>query len=369
VKGGAERVRDTLRANGLEPPRQLTVAITGHCNLSCRHCWVESAPSRTGTHVPVASVLRLVQEFTLCGGTEVCLTGGEFFTHPGWRELLSGCPRAPGIRVLRLQTNGTLLDEGCIAALLGLGGLELEIEVSLEGMTAASHDRIRGPGAYARARAGILRLASSGLAPRTRIAFTEMRHNLGELPDLVNWADELGLAGVKSGALVCGGRAERSSQAEPPGAAQYAALVERYQTDTRFRDGCERRARIAAVAWHLQREERPPRACTFVANPYVGFDGRVFPCILCHSGPHAVSGAFDRGWADVLEEGAPTWARLREVSLRRSRSLAGCRECGIHHVCRGGCLGRAVAVHGHPMRPEDRCALRRAVYSRPPVDR
>ncbi|WP_461395417.1 radical SAM protein [Deferrisoma sp.] len=335
------------------------LAVTGRCNLRCAHCWVRGGPAAEGP-VPTRAALRLVGEFLELGGREVCLTGGELLTHPEWRAVVAGCATLAGASRLKLQTNATLIgpEEARFLSCLGPGGPT--VQVSLDGAHAHTHDRIRGGGTFARAIRGLSHLAAAGLGPCIELLFTETRQNLGESPEVFRLAERFGVARIRWGSLVPAGRASASRGADVPTASQYEALCERFRRDGVFRRGCARYGSPVAVAW-LGAGPRPPHACSFVENPYVTARGLVFPCPLFRSPDHAASGAFGRPWADVLTHGAPLWGTLRAASRRRSEATPACRACEARPVCRAGCMGRAYAVRGKALAPEDRCVLRRAV--------
>jgi MoaA/NifB/PqqE/SkfB family radical SAM enzyme len=103
------------------------------------------------------------------------LTGGEPLCHPDWFRLLR-CARDLDFPQLALQTNADLIRDDTAEALASLDFPGLSIQVSLDGATAASHDLVRGTGAFAGALAGLKRLVAVGLAPRLSLFLSEMRH-------------------------------------------------------------------------------------------------------------------------------------------------------------------------------------------------
>ncbi|RMG87031.1 MAG: radical SAM protein, partial [Candidatus Dadabacteria bacterium] len=215
-----------------------------------------------------------------------------------------------------------------------------------------------GPGE--RSLRGLSHLAAAGLGPHMEMLFTETRQNLGESPEVFRLAERFGVARIRWGSLVPAGRASVSRGADVPTASQYEALCERFRTDGAFRRGCARYGSPVAVAW-LAAGPRSPHGCSFVENPYVTAGGLVFPCPLFRSPDDAAPGAFGRSWVEVLADGAPLWGALRAASRRRSEAIPACRACEARTVCRAGCMGRAYAVRGKALAPEDRCDLRRAV--------
>src|SRR6185369_14867032 len=97
-------LQEILRREGVQPPKTLTLAITGACNLQCLHCWVESGVSSSAVHVPKHTLLRLIKEFAAIGGEGIRFTGGEPLCHPDWLELVRYA-RETGLQRVSLQTN------------------------------------------------------------------------------------------------------------------------------------------------------------------------------------------------------------------------------------------------------------------------
>ncbi len=102
-------------------------------------------------------------------------TGGEPLLVPHLAELVRHAKQT-GLRV-NLITNGTLVDEG-MARRLAQAGLD-SAQVSLEGVTAATHDALVAmPGAFARAVAAVQHLRAAGI--HTHANTTVTRANLAE---------------------------------------------------------------------------------------------------------------------------------------------------------------------------------------------
>jgi radical SAM protein with 4Fe4S-binding SPASM domain len=352
---------EQLERAGVRPPRMLTVAITGSCNLECTHCLVESGPRSATRHQPAEAVQRLVAEFAALGGQGVLFTGGEPLSHPRWRDILAAACRQPTFHTVGLQTNGVLLNRARVAALQALDFEGLSLQVSLDGASARTHDAVRGPGTFARTLEALQRLSEAGLGRRVTLAFTEMRHNMEDLPALLDLVHALGLRSLVAGTLVDDGRAAQTGLL-PPGPHQYADLLRRYHADARFRSLYREHGRLSAIEWWEGRLGGHVECCTFAEHPYVSAEGRLYPCALCHADDFSAPGAFERPRREALLDAAPRWARL--VALRRERHgrLVPCQGCVGERLCAGGCMGRAYAASGDFFAVEDRCELRKAVY-------
>ncbi len=349
-----------LRREGVRPPRKLTMAITGACNLTCRHCWVTAGGTGASSHVQERTLRRLIEEFVKLGGEGICFTGGEPLCHPAWIKLVQfAC--SIGLIHISLQTNGMLFTPETVVGLREIDAPRLSLQISLDGASAKTHDLVRGEGAFAGAMAGLRLLVNAGLADRVTIFFTEMRHNLAEIPALLKLADGLGIGSVTSGSLVLCGRAEEQSVLAPPGPEQYERLLRHFDADPEFRELYEKIGTVAALEWRRESEHRS-ECCTFVENPYLSPTGRLYPCVMCHADQFAVSGVFGKNLAAAFAEGAPLWSSLLETSHCRAETDPACRKCHGRYVCAGGCMGRAWGSHRDFLATDDRCELRRTIY-------
>lgn len=355
---GPQEIISELKQAGLSPPEILTLSITAECNLDCGHCWVDAGPSRSAAQLPTRLLRQLLSEFVQFGGTAVRLTGGEPLLHPGWLDLL-GYAGELGLERIILQTNGILFCPEDLSALCKLGLDQLQIQISLDGAQAATHDLVRGEGVYQQTLEGLKQLVSYGLGPHLALFVTEMRHNLQELPEILALAVDLGIGSVSSGCVVDCGRAESDERMMAPEPEQYLALLERYRADKDFRQHYAKLGCIAALEWCLA--ENQDSGCRFIETPYLTAAGVLYPCLMCHADDYSVSGIFEKGLAEAFLEGIPLWSRLQSISRQRAIALPECQACALRKSCAGGCMGRAWGSFGDFMRAEDRCQQRQTV--------
>jgi len=364
MNGGMMDLHRLIARAGLRPPRVVTIVVTKGCNLSCVHCWTESPAHGTVPPVPVDTLKRVIRAFSLLPGVEeIWLTGGEPLTHPDWFEILSFTCRRSGLKGVRLQTNATLLTGAHVEALASMECRGLTVQVSLEGATARTNDRVRGEGSFERVLQALKLLARAGMGPQVVVEFTEMEHNFGELPDLLFLLKGLRIERLVSGTLVQGGRAAGTPQVAPPRPTQYVEILDLYCSDPRFRSLYQRLGNIAAIEWFRGKAFPASRVCTCVERPYINGDGKIYPCLMLPVDGLAVPGVHHRPLEEVLMEALPIWAELPRLSRRRSLELKACRDCPGRRHCAGGCMGRTYAATGDFMNVEDRCELRRAVYT------
>lgn len=357
-----DRILEILKMEGLHSPKTLTLSITGICNLACAHCLVMAGESNSAANVPESVLCRMIEELVAIGGEGIRITGGEPLCHPDWLELIRFA-REAGIRNILLQTNGMLFNDETVAALRELDFPGLSIQLGIDGSSAPVHDRTRGKGSFNGLMEGLGRLIQGGLGSRITFLFTEMRHNLSDIPAVLELADQLNVFSVATGTLVRGGRASAGNLIVPPVAEQYLELLDRYDSDPRFRELYSKLGNVSAVEWCCSEAVRD-EGCTFIENPYLTPKGRLYPCLLCHTDDYSVSGVFEKGFIAALAEGAAAWATLMQISRSRIGALPVCRECTGRDNCAGGCMGRAWGSTGNLLAEDDRCSFRKAIYNR-----
>jgi len=146
---------------------QLWLQVAGTvCNLRCRHCFISCAPdNHTFWLMSRAQVTEALEASVELGVKEYYFTGGEPFMH---RDILPILEDTLSLGPATVLTNATLLPERTVDGLAELAAgsaYSLELRVSIDGVTAAANDELRGEGSFARALEGVGRLAAAGFLP------------------------------------------------------------------------------------------------------------------------------------------------------------------------------------------------------------
>ncbi|MEW6657697.1 MAG: radical SAM protein [Thermodesulfobacteriota bacterium] len=181
--------------------------LTERCNLRCQHCYQDNKKIEEMSFPEIAGVMatavRMVQEWQEAYDIQFLpsfnVTGGEPFLREDFFAILERMI-ATGFEIY-LLSNGTLIT-GEIArklADLGVHG----VQVSLEGLE-RTHDRLRGPGSFAAAVAGIQNLLDAGVSVSLNTTLSRM--NAGDFPHLADLALSLGVPRLGFSRLVPSGR-------------------------------------------------------------------------------------------------------------------------------------------------------------------
>jgi radical SAM protein with 4Fe4S-binding SPASM domain len=360
--GHRDHLANIWREKGLGPPRHLNLAITDYCNLKCLHCWPQCGPRGRAAGLDPSYLRETIEKFICMGVEELCLTGGEPLTHSAWLSILLFACAQPELKSISMQTNAALLGGAEAAQLAAVEHPGLNIQVSLDGATAGTHDFLRGKGSFAAATRGLRHLVDVGLGSRTTVVFTETERNLSEIPELIIHLKELGIGWFVSGTLVLAQRARHHALSLPT-AQQYAGLLERYQGDADFRNSYEAMGNVAALEWFKGRDNPDASQCLSCQKLYIDGQGQLFPCTMLPLPRYALRDVYQRSARELVAEAADLWSELPELSRLRPQRIAQCLKCENTLHCAGGCLGRAQGPPGDFMRVEDRCVLRKAVYA------
>ncbi|MGA4843833.1 radical SAM protein [Streptomyces sp. G45] len=168
----------------MKNPNAVIWDVTFACPLRCVHCYTESGrrPPKNLTH---DEMLRVADAIISLRPKMITLCGGEPMTIKRIVDVARHFDDA-GVRVF-LYTSGWALRAPAVEA---LADVVTKIVVSLDGATAATHDRIRGrAGSFARATGALARIdaavarrtAEGRRAPRFGIDYVVIRSNYDEL--------------------------------------------------------------------------------------------------------------------------------------------------------------------------------------------
>lgn len=311
-------------------PFILELEITRRCNLQCVHCYAQAADTPFPDELTLSEIRTVLRDGAELGIRELSLTGGEVFLRPDFIPILDAGLDA-GF-ALRFVTNATLLTDALLAELCRRP-VKL-ITVSLDGISAAAHERIRGPGSHEPALRHLLRLKDAGFCVSVITAFSRL--NLGEFDALLefcvrhrlNWQVQMTSAKGRCDHRITLTPDEYYALGEKVAAAHAAGWPIRIipMDDLATFSHFPPLSRLAET-WQGQ--------CTGgLLNLFVRANGDVTPCsALCF--PECIAGNVRR---DSLLAICREERCRRVLAWMEPRRLTGvCADCGFLDECRGGC--------------------------------
>jgi len=235
----AGRTVDEYRA-----PLFLAWQLTNRCGARCLACCEESGPDKAWRNeLSRDEAVGLARRIVDFGIAYVAFGGGEPLGVAHCWEIFDVL--AAGGVSLKLETDGSFIDD---AAADRLAGLTFDcVQISVDGATAATHERVRPGGSFASALAAIGRLVERGQAPQ--LVFVPTRLNIGEIAGAFELAERLGCAAFVTGPLMRIGRAAADWQRLAVSEEQWARAVA--TLEARARSG---RIALSIYPWDIVAE-------------------------------------------------------------------------------------------------------------------
>ena len=160
--------------------------FTHKCNLSCKHCYSNSGAA-SQEELTTKEAIEVVDQLADFGVIALAFSGGEPLSRKDFFEVAAHAVKR-GLYV-SIATNGTLLTKENVKK---LKQTKINyVEVSIDGATSQTHDSFRGvPGAFDKATEGLRNCVEADLC--ACIATTATKSNIGEMPEILDLAEEIG---------------------------------------------------------------------------------------------------------------------------------------------------------------------------------
>lgn len=332
--------------------------VTRACALACRHCRAEAQPRAHQDELTPTEALQLVNDIAELAPSMLVLTGGDPMLRRDLPEIISAAA-GKGLRVGLSPAATPLLLRADLAALKQAGVSSLSL--SLDGATAASHDRFRGvPHTFERTLAAARAAKEAGLM--LQVNTTLSRSTLAEFPAFTELMRREVQPDVWSiFVLVPTGRAQVE---DLPDAAELENVWQQLLTlrnelpfAVKTTEGHHYRRVLLQAA---RAGGEPPRHLI----PTRDGKGVLF---ISHTGEVQPSGFLPITLGNVRHDNLTELYRHHPVmrSLRDDNALGGkCGQCEYRHVC-GGSRARAYGVTGDMLAAEPLCNYIPSGYSLP----
>jgi MoaA/NifB/PqqE/SkfB family radical SAM enzyme len=183
-------------------PLLIAWQLTNRCAGRCLACCEESGPDRGwGDELSPKEASALAQQIAAAGIPYVVFGGGEPLAVEHCWELFETLSQA-GL-ALKLETDGRHIDDTAAERLVGLA-IQC-VQVSVDGATAATHERLRPGSSFTDTLDAMERLSARGLPPQ--MVFAPTRLNLHEAVAAYELAVSIGCQAFVTGPLMRLGRA------------------------------------------------------------------------------------------------------------------------------------------------------------------
>lgn len=200
----------------LQAPLYIAWQLTNECNLACLHCIEESGPGKAfADELDRAQIFHILAQCAELQVPYLSLSGGEPMLHPLFFEMVDSICRTGA--QLKIETNAHCLDAARCGRLADSG--VKAVQVSLDGASPNTYNRMRARGNFEQALEGI-RLLRSAKVP-VEINFSPTCFNVHEIEAVIDLAYELGAYSFYTGRTMYTGNAVKTWQRLAPSDEQY----------------------------------------------------------------------------------------------------------------------------------------------------
>jgi len=206
-------------SGSLRAPLYVAWQITNECNLACLHCIEESGPGKAfSDEMTDRQVFGVLDQIIAQDVPYLSFSGGEPMVHPRFFDMVEHVCRHGA--QLKVETNAHYLDPEACARLKRYG--VKAVQVSMDGASRETFNRMRVRGDFDRAIAGIRNLRDAGVP--IEINYSPTGFNAHEIGPAVDLAWELGAESFYTGRTMYTGNAVKTWQKLAPSEAQYETL-------------------------------------------------------------------------------------------------------------------------------------------------
>ena len=306
---------------GLSAPICLTWELTYACNLACTHC-LSSSGRRDPNELSTSEAKSLIDEIARMQIFYINVGGGEPMIRRDFFELIEhAVVQKVGVK---FSTNGTRIDRPAARRLAGID--YLDIQISMDGVDAATNDRVRGAGSYDAARRAMDHLKDANFGP-FKISVVMTRESIEQLDEFEDLASMYG-AQLRLTRLRPSGRAVEQWDALHPTLLQnrdlYQWLLQRPNVltgDSFFH--------LSALGESLEGLNLCGAGRVVCLIDPVG---DVYACPFVIHEQFRAGNVRAAGFNDV-------WTNSELfTSLREPGNPGACGSCGSYDACRGGCM-------------------------------
>ncbi|MBI2843184.1 MAG: heme b synthase [Armatimonadetes bacterium] len=338
-------------------PRLIFWETTAACNLKCIHCRASAIDFRSPDDLTTEESFALLDSIASFARPVIVLSGGE----PLVRDDIYDIAAHGTLLDLRmcLATNGTRVAPDVARRLVDVG--IKRISVSIDGASAETHDTFRRqPGAFDAALLGIENAKAAGIPFQINTTIT--RHNLEEIPNILDTAVGIGAVALHIFLLVPTGCGKEIADEEMITPQQYEEILDWFY-DKSKEAPINLKATCAPHYFRIMRQRAAKEGIKISAETH-GFEAMTKGC-LAGTGVCFVSqkgDVFPCGYLPVLAGNIrrtpfpEIWSDSELFRVLRDESLleGKCGPCEFKNVC-GGCRARAYAETGNYLTEEPYC--------------
>lgn len=310
----------------------LLIEVTSNCNFKCRHCYNES--EKKSCQISLDTLQKIRDDIKFISGIELIeLSGGEFFLHKDWAEILELFKEYP----IQVTTNGSLLSKEILSI---LRRYNVRLAISIDGLS-PEDNYLRDPELYGNVLSGIENAIKYYDHSLITLHCTINAHNYDRLDILADYCYANNIK-LNFGCLCKLGFGKLLDEDDiPDGNIIYRSY-----------------SNIIAINNRLDINiPLPPLGvsskCTLLGyakiSPRISAEGDVYPCSSLSDKTFSIGSIYENTLSEMLRNGNGQLGNVIEVLLSRFKymSRSTCKNCCYVSQCGGGCAAFALSENSN----------------------
>lgn len=226
--GPDDQLREILKGSDFDDyksPLFIAWQLNAVCNLGCLHCCEEAGHSMPDEFTK-EQALDFCKQIADLDIPYMAISGGEPLLSP---YIFDVCEFIRDNNIsLKIETNGEFIDEKVARKFADLK--MRSVQISIDGATAESHEKLRLQGDWKKAVKACEMLIKDGV--NTEIVFVPTQFNIHEIGEIIELAYSLGVYGFYTGKTMRIGRAAKNWDIICPSEDEYAKFFDVLQEKT-----------------------------------------------------------------------------------------------------------------------------------------
>jgi len=376
-------------------PFQVVWNITRACNLRCVHCY-ENAGVKGKDELSTEEALRGIDILADAGVLIMAFSGGEPTIRPDILRLIEHSSKRGMFTAI--ATNAIQFSSRKKVRDFQKAGLQFA-QISLDGLNSETHDRFRGvSGCFEKTVRGIKNCVAEGLF--VEVATTATRFNYREIPDMIDFAEKLGVnwfmlynfvptgRGVKimksdltpdereDVLKLCWNKMKVAGVDVLSTAPQFARIAQQIEAKPFLRgdagliaSGVQSGSEAYVVPTHFYNPKfsgQLKRLADFIGGCGAGRfylslepNGDIYPCVFFpHSEAMRVGNLFKDSFEEIWRHSKLFWKIRDKDKLKEN-----CGSCQYRYTC-GGCRARAYNYFKDVLAPDPGCIRNKEFWSK-----
>lgn len=302
--------------------KKVHITITNDCNMRCPHCFV-SAGIVEKQELKVEEILSVIDTIGRINGvTDIVVSGGEPLIHPDIMQLLKGLRK----HNVSLFTNGTLINEDNYKI---IADCCQEVQISFEGVTKESYEKIRGKGNYYKALHAINLLKTTGV--KITLAITILPSTVNNIREhLISFVNSFEYENLEI---------RLNDDIEMRGNALTMDFTgyNKYEVDKIMLSLIDRLQEMGVTKESRSGRNIKFKNCGIGTNIVIDANGRMYPC-----------NKFSSYYRKLDEDMSLVFEDFNELNRTTSiNCISKCQKCELRYICAGGCRIDYMNQHGN----------------------